>query len=253
MDFRITKLDGIVQFQITRPHIHNAVNHEVITGLTDFLDELEKEDVHFGVITGEGNQTFCSGGDLSVFHSIQTTAEAWQIHHRMAEILYRLATQPVPVIALVNGTAIGGGAEIASACDYRLVLRSAKAGFVQGRLAITSGWGGTTLLQEKGIAYDKLLRFTSEAEPLPIEELEKLGWVTEAYEGDKWAALSNFIKRMKKHHPSVAKSYKLLMTERLRQEPIYTRIMKEAQICSELWEQEAHHQAVQDFLSRKKK
>lgn len=252
MSFRIDQLNGIVQFQITRPDIHNAVNHEVIDGFALFLERLKQPDVHFGVITGEGNKSFCSGGDLSVFHSLQTEQQAWEIHHRMATLLYELAIQPVPVIALINGTAIGGGAEIASACDYRLIHTDAKAGFVQGRLAITSGWGGTTLLHEKGMRYDWLLKMTSDAKPLDAKELVSIGWATEVYEGDKWVALSQFLSQMKLHHPSVAKGYKQLLTAPLRKPEVKQRILDEARMCAVLWEQEPHHEAVAAFLNRKK-
>ncbi|MFA1641474.1 enoyl-CoA hydratase/isomerase family protein [Chryseomicrobium imtechense] len=252
MSFRITKLDGIVQFQITRPEIHNAVNHEVVDGFALFIEQLAQEDVQFGVVTGEGDKAFCSGGDLSVFHSLRTEQQALEIHERMATLLYKLATQPVPVIALVNGTAIGGGAEIASACDYRLVSEHARAGFVQGTLAITSGWGGTTFLQLKGIPYDKLLKFTTEAKPLPADELKDLGWATSVYSGDKWAAVADFVKQMKQLHPSVAKSYKTLLTTELRKPEVYERVLDEARMCAKLWELDAHHEAVDRFLARKK-
>ncbi|MFC4354357.1 enoyl-CoA hydratase/isomerase family protein [Chryseomicrobium palamuruense] len=252
MSFRIDQLNGILQFQITRPHIHNAVNHEVIEGLTLFIERMKQPDVHFGVITGEGDKAFCSGGDLSVFHSLVTEAEAWEVHNRMAMLLYELAVQPVPVIALINGTAIGGGAEIASACDYRLIKKTAKAGFVQGRLAITSGWGGTTLLHEKGMRYDHLLQLTTEAEPLPADRLVDIGWATEVYDGDKWAALSKFVHKMKAHHPTVAKAYKELLTTKLREAKVKERILNEARQCAVLWEKEPHHAAVAQFLNRKK-
>lgn len=252
MSFRIDQLNGIVQFQITRPHIHNAVNHEVIEGLALFIERLNQPDVHFGVITGEGDKAFCSGGDLSVFHALETEAEAWEIHQQMATLLYELAVQPVPVIALINGTAIGGGAEIASACDYRLIDRRAKAGFVQGRLAITSGWGGTTLLHEKGMRHDLLLQMTTEADVLSAERLRDIGWATAIYEGDKWAALSHFLTKMKAHHPSVSRAYKTLLTTKLREPQVKARMLAEARTCAVLWEKEPHHAAVAEFLNRKK-
>ncbi len=73
---------------------------------------------------------------------------------KMGKILYDIATLPVPTIALINGAAVGGGCEIATACDFRLVAKDAKCGFIQGTLGITSGWGGGTYLFESGLKHD---------------------------------------------------------------------------------------------------
>ena len=76
----------------------------------------------------------------------------------------QIATLPIPVIALVNGAAVGGGCEIAMACDYRVVSTKAKAVSSKERLAITTGWGGATLLFEKDGKHDRVFRLLSEAE-----------------------------------------------------------------------------------------
>ena len=96
----------------------------------------------------------------------------------------------MPVIALVNGAAVGGGCELAIACDYRIVSSSAKAGFIQGTLAITTGWGGATLLFEKDGKHDRVFRLLSEAEVHTADQLLEAGWATEIYEGNAGRGLS---------------------------------------------------------------
>ncbi len=145
MSYTIDNHDGIMTFTINREEKRNAVNDEVMNGLQEVITYIRgHEDVRFLVVTGAGDKSFCSGGgDLSEFHSLETEDEAFGMLSKMGgKILYDLATLPVPTIALINGTAVGGGGcEIATACDFRLVASHAKCGFIQGTLAITSGWG----------------------------------------------------------------------------------------------------------------
>ena len=156
----------------------------------NLLDQVEKDStIAYAVITGAGDQAFCSGGDLSEYHSLRTAAEAFPMLSRMAGLLFRLATLPMPVIALVNGTAVGGGCELAMACDYRVVSSKAKAGFIQGTLAITTGWGGATLLFEKDGKHDRVFRLLSEAKVHTAAEMLEVEWASEVYEGDAEAGL----------------------------------------------------------------
>ena len=119
----------------------------VMVGVEEFNEQVKIEyAIHVAVLTGEGNEAFFAGGDLSEVHKLRTAQETFPILSSMADLLYKLSTLPMPVIALVNGVAVGGGCEIAMACDYRLISSKAKAGFIQGTLSITTGWGGATLL-----------------------------------------------------------------------------------------------------------
>ena len=250
MSYLITFDEGIATFTIDRPEVRNAVNTGVVNGLESFLDQIEKNPaVSIAVITGSGEQAFCSGGDLSEYHSLRSAEESFPMLSRMAGLLYRLATLPMPTIALVNGTAVGGGCELATACDYRLVSIKARAGFIQGTLAITTGWGGATLLFEKDGKHDRVLRLLSEARVHTAEEMLAFEWATEIYEGTAKEGLAQFLEKMSQIHSTVHKAYKTIAVRKWTADFIRDRMLEEARQCSILWESEAHHEAVARFLA----
>lgn len=252
MAFEIKKENGIATFKIHRPERKNAISTEVANGLELFLDEVEKdEEVAYVVVTGSEG-AFCSGGDLAEYQSLWTAEDAFPMLSRMAELLYRLSTLPIPSIALINGTAVGGGCEIATACDYRVMSSEAKAGFIQGTLAITTGWGGATFLYEKGLQHDAYLKLLSEAKLQTASAMKKLGWATALYEGDAEEGLTKFLNDMAHIHPTVHRAYKKVAIRKWEASSLYDRVREEAEICSVLWESEAHHGAVAKFLEKKK-
>lgn len=254
MAYLLEHKEGIVTFTINREDKRNAVNDEVMNGLQEAITYVEQNDnVRFFVITGAGERSFCSGGDLSVFHALQTEDEAFGMLSKMAKILYKLATLPVPTIALINGTAVGGGCEIATACDFRLIANHAKAGFIQGTLAITSGWGGGTYLFERGLRHDQALKMLVDAKAYDAQTLYDIGWAMDVFYGTKQEALVDFIDDMRKIHPSVHQAYKEIELRKWRERHMYERVMEEVRTCAKLWESDAHHQAVNDFLTKPKK
>lgn len=253
MAYQIDFKDQVAIFTIDRPERKNAISTEVADGLEAFLDQLEgRLDLSFAVVTG-ADRVFCSGGDVAEYQSLITAEDARPMLHRMARLLYRLTSLPMPVIALIDGVAVGGGCEIATACDYRLMTRGAKAGFIQGTIALTTGWGGATLLFEKLQKQDDVLRLLSEAKVHTAEELHRLGWVTDLYEGDKFAALQQFLKTQNQINRNVHQTYKKIWKSKLEVADVEVRMLEEAENCAVLWESEAHHEAVQRFLTKSSK
>lgn len=254
MDYLIAVEDGIATFTINRPDKRNAINTAVMDGFDLFFQKInEDETISFAVITGAGDEAFCSGGDLSEFHDLRTASQAFPMLSRMADILYKVATLQVPVIALVNGSAVGGGCEIAIACDYRVIATHTKAGFIQGTLAITTGWGGATLLFEKDGKHDRVFRLLSEATVYNAEQLLAVEWATEVFEGSAATGLSNFLEKMKMIHPSVHRAYKKVAVRKWTADFMRDRMIEEARQCALLWEADAHHEAVDRFFQKKKK
>ncbi len=254
MAYLISENEGIVTFTIDRQEKRNAVNDEVMNGLKKVITYVkEQNNVRFLVVTGAGEKSFCSGGDLSEFHTLETEDQAFRMLSKMGHILYELATLKVPTIALINGAAVGGGCEIATACDFRLIASHAKAGFIQGTLAITSGWGGGTYLFERGLRHDRALKMLVDAKPYDAQLLYEIGWAMRVFEGSKEQALDEFIAEMRKIHPSVHQAYKEIELRKWRERNMYERVMEEVRACAKLWESEAHHEAVNSFLTKSKK
>lgn len=250
MVYKIDTADGIMTFTIDRPEIRNAINDEVMQGLEELVDRATSELPRLVIITATGDRAFCSGGDLSVFHALETEEEAYPMLKRMGDVLYGIKTLPVPVAALVNGAAVGGGCEIATACDYRLVRSHVKAGFIQGTLAITSGWGGGTYLFE-ALQHDHALKMLSEARLYSADELLANGWATAIIQGE--GDIENFLESFRNVLPEVHRAYKEMAVRKWQATNLKERVEAEIRHCSRLWASDAHHAAVAHFLKKSKK
>ncbi|MFE7741217.1 enoyl-CoA hydratase/isomerase family protein [Nocardia sp. NPDC057455] len=135
---------GLAVVTINRPHARNAI-------APGTMDELEKaidaaSEAGALVITGAGDRAFVSGGDLKELAALRTEEQAAGMARRMRGICDRLAAFPGPVIAALNGHALGGGAEVAVAADIRIAADDIKIGFNQVSLAIMPAWGGAERL-----------------------------------------------------------------------------------------------------------
>ncbi|WP_406444702.1 enoyl-CoA hydratase/isomerase family protein [Streptomyces sp. NBC_00631] len=136
--------DGLAVLTIDRPHARNAISLAT-------MDELEKAlDAAAGaralVIRGAGDRAFVSGGDLKELAAIRTEDEAAAMAWRMRGLCDRIAGFPAPVVAALNGHALGGGAEVAVAADIRVAADDIRIGFNQVTLAIMPAWGGAERL-----------------------------------------------------------------------------------------------------------
>ncbi|WP_342430497.1 enoyl-CoA hydratase/isomerase family protein [Neobacillus sp. FSL H8-0543] len=241
---------GYLLFTITRNEKRNAINYDVMAGLIHAIDRAKEPDIKALVITGVGDRAFCSGGDLSVFHALRTKEEAYTMLSKMAGILYSLLTLPKPTIALINGTVIGGGCELIAACDFRLAREGIKAGFVQGKQAITTGWGGGTIVTEK-LPSIHSMKLLMEAEIQTAEFLKEIGYIDKLYKEDSLIACERFLEKLLSVDLSVLESYKMMLIRKWEEGNLRERIEKEVRNCSVLWESEAHHEHVQKFNDKK--
>ncbi len=235
---------GVCTFTINRPEVRNAINYEVIEELSEAITFVESnKQVKVFVITGAGDRAFCSGGDLSVFHQLHTKEEALGMLTKMGEVLYRLFTLPVITVAYINGVAVGGGCEIATACDFRFARKGIKLGFVQGKIGITTGWGGATMLREK-LPYDKALKLLASAKVILAEEAQKIGFVHELVEDTIEPLMEAYISQS----PEVLRAYKQAVSKKfscLRED-----FFREIEACATLWESPEHIEAVNQFLKK---
>jgi enoyl-CoA hydratase/carnithine racemase len=133
---------------IERPRSRNAIGLNTMGELEAALDEAALQNISVLVLRGGGDRAFISGGDLKELSAIRDLQGASGMASRMRRLLDRISTFPVPVLAAVNGHALGGGAEVAVACDIRIAADDIKIGFTQVKLAIMPAWGGAERLAE---------------------------------------------------------------------------------------------------------
>lgn len=248
--YTIEKRDkGYLLFTITRSEKRNAINYDVMHGLSEAIQLANDPEVKALVITGSGERAFCSGGDLSVFHALDTKEEAYKMLAKMSEILYSLVTLPKPTLGLMNGHAVGGGCEVLTACDYRIARIGTKAGFVQGKQAITTGWGGGTILSEK-LPPSRAMKLLMEADLKPVEELKEAGFIDEIFAATPIEACEEFLNKVLTIDAGVLQSYKLILIRKWKESKLRERMEDEVRNCSILWESDAHHSYVNNFLGK---
>ncbi|NLI53628.1 MAG: enoyl-CoA hydratase [Clostridiales bacterium] len=138
---RLERSGNVATITIDRPDALNALNDAVLDDLAAALDALEQKDRCL-IITGSGSKSFVAGADIAVMRS-QNKAEAMAFGKKGSDLFRRIEALPMPVIAAVNGYALGGGFELAMACDIRIASESAVFALPEVTLGIIPGFGGT--------------------------------------------------------------------------------------------------------------
>ncbi len=197
--------DGVAVVTVDRPDALNALDLPTLTELRDRLLELSvDESARVVVLTGTGDRAFIAGADIKYMSRLDVRgATEWgELGHSCGRLL---ETMPKPTIAAINGFALGGGCEMALACDLRYAARTAKLGQPESNLAIIPGWGGTQRLARVcglGVAKDLILtgRLVDADEALriglvsavyePAELLERVGEVARGLAAKSPAALA---------------------------------------------------------------
>ncbi|MFQ5829893.1 MAG: enoyl-CoA hydratase/isomerase family protein [Candidatus Methylomirabilia bacterium] len=175
---RLEREDGVVVLIINRPEVKNALDLRTIEVFSEVVDGLAQDpSLRVAVVTGSAG-TFISGGDLKDFLSLDDSEAGKRMARRTQSVLARLEALEVPVIAAIEGLALGGGAEVALACDMRIVAESAQMAFKQVSLGIMVGWGGGQRLLRL-VGRSRALRLLLTGLTLTAEEAAKIGLVDE--------------------------------------------------------------------------
>ena len=167
---------------ISREKALNALNSQVLDELNETLDNVDLNTVRCLVLTGAGEKSFVAGADIGEMSTL-TKAEGEAFGKKGNDVFRKLETFPIPVIAAVNGFALGGGCEISMSCDIRLCSANAVFGQPEVGLGITPGFGGTQRLARlvsPGMA--KQLIYT--ARNIKAPEAYRIGLVNEVFEAE---------------------------------------------------------------------
>lgn len=166
---------GILTLTINRPDQRNALRMDLLDALGETLAAHADDDaVRCAVITAAGDRCFAAGGDLKELDAIRTPEHAEAMSKRGRTALDQVRRFPLPVIAALNGLALGGGAELAMACDLRVAVADAEIGFLQGQLNVTTAWGGGIDLVA-AVGTRRALELLAGARRIPASEAASLG------------------------------------------------------------------------------
>jgi enoyl-CoA hydratase len=172
---------GVAVLTVNRPDALNAFDVDTLTALRDHLRELaEDSEARVVVVTGAGERAFAAGADIKYMSGLDVDgAKEWgNLGH---EVGHLLETMPKPTIAAINGFALGGGCEVALACDFRYASSNAKLGQPEVNLGIIPGWGGTQrLARAVGIGLAKELILTGRV--IDAHEALRIELVNAVYE-----------------------------------------------------------------------
>lgn len=171
----------VARLTINRPDVRNAMNRATLQAFHDHLDALTEEEVRVLIITGTGG-AFSAGADLREVQTL-SPAEGRAFSQAGHALFQRIEQLPYPVLAALNGHALGGGCELACACDLRYAAASARLGQPESKVGMIPGWGGTFRLPRIiGIAATKELVFTGRL--VDAQTAHAMGLVNQVFEDD---------------------------------------------------------------------
>ena len=184
MEFITYEVEGqIGLITINRPKALNALNSAVLDELDKTLDAVDQEAIRCLILTGAGEKSFVAGADIGEMSTL-TKAEGEAFGKKGNDVFRKLETFPIPVIAAVNGFALGGGCEISMSCDIRICSENAVFGQPEAGLGITPGFGGTQRLA-RIVGTGKAKEMIYGARNIKAEEAYRIGLVNNVYPAEE--------------------------------------------------------------------
>lgn len=241
------RIDRVEVLTLNRPERLNALDRELLSLLAEAVGAARADrGVSCLIVTGAGERAFSAGADITAFASL-TALEAEELMRYGQEVFAQVEACPKPVIAAVNGYALGGGLELALACDLRIASASAKLGQPEITLANLPGWGGTQRLPRiVGEAAAKDMIFTGRL--VDAAEALALRLVTRVAGGSALDAALELGSELSGHAPSaLALAKQAIHASRLPGESGYAVERQGVGLC---FTTQAQHDAVREFTSR---
>lgn len=243
--------DGVLEVIINRPEKRNALSRAVLDELRRvFVEASENDTLRVATLAGAGELSFAAGGDLNELASVKGRTAAAEMAENAKSALAAIRRFPLPVIAALNGDALGGGAELAVACDMRVAASHARIGFIQGKLNISTAWGGgVDLMRLVGPA--RALQLLSSAEIVTAEAAQAIGLINSvAAPDERFAeAVDRFVAPFRRQAPQVLRAFKALsIAHRHLDREAADRM--ETDLFSGTWAHPDHDAAVERLMQR---
>lgn len=238
---RSERVEGTVVWTIDRPEAKNALDLATIAELTAALSE--PSDARAVIITGAGD-AFVSGGDLRELRGRDSRHDAEALTDAGYGLMSAIAKAPFPVIAALNGVAIGGGAELAVACDLRIAAPTVRIAFKQVRMGVTTSWGTNGRLREL-VGHGAASRLLLTAVDVGAKKAKKLGLIDEIADDPRAEAVAWAGEIAKAPASAIA------ATKRLLRAPLAEVRTMERFLFVDTWSSDEHKAAVEAWFARR--
>src|SRR3954470_1558683 len=251
MSIDVRREGRVALLTVNRPEVLNALSTEILEELhSEILDLSRDASVGAIVLTGAGDRAFIAGADIAEL-ATKTPLEARAYGELGQDVAHRLETMRKPTIAAVNGYALGGGCELALACDIRLCSENAQFGQPEINLGIIPGWGGTQrLARATNIGYAKELILTGRM--VDADEALERGLVQHVYPiGELMARAMELAQQMASKSP-VALYYAKESTNRALHGDIGGNLVHEADLYSLMFSTEDAKEGMRAFVEKRK-
>lgn len=247
----LEKKGNVAIATIDRPKALNALNSEVLKDLNTLVDEVNAdEEIRVLILTGSGEKAFVAGADIGEMSNL-TKEEGEAFGKRGNDAFRKLETLPIPTIAAVNGYALGGGCELAMACDIRISSDTAVFGQPETGLGITPGFGGTQRLARLvGPGMAKQLIYS--ARNIKADEALRIGLVNAVYPAEElMPAAEKLAETIAKNAPIAVRACKQAINEGL-ELPMDEAIVLEEKLFGSCFETEDQKEGMGAFLEKRK-
>lgn len=241
--------DKIAVITINRPEALNALNSQVLDDLNAAFDSIDVNVVRAVVLTGAGEKSFVAGADIGEMSTL-TKAEGEAFGKKGNDVFRKIEEFPLPVIAAVNGFALGGGCEISMSCDIRICSENAMFGQPEVGLGITPGFGGTQRLARLiGAGMAKQLIYT--ARNIKADEAYRIGLVNAVYPQEELlAAAEKMASQIAANAPIAVRACKKAINDGL-QTDIDAALVIEEKLFGSCFETEDQKEGMANFLRKK--
>jgi enoyl-CoA hydratase len=242
--------DGIGQITIQRPEARNALTWQAMEEFSEAVDRAAATpDLRAVLVTGSGG-AFCAGGDLFELDGYLTRLDGVRLSALMADALDRLEAIPVPTIAAIEGPALGGGAEIALACDLRVMADGASLGMMHVRLAISPAWGGGQRLLRL-VGYARALEWLAAGRVFAASEALEAGLASRtAARGQALLEARALAELLAANDIGAVRVAKSIIRAGVSLPPAEAARL-ERDLFADLWAAEAHREASAAFVARR--
>ncbi|MDH7563695.1 MAG: enoyl-CoA hydratase-related protein [Candidatus Bathyarchaeota archaeon] len=248
---KLERDQSVLWITLNRPHRLNSFNDVLLEELADALDTAEKDpSIRCLVITGDGDRAFSAGADVTMFPKA-TPAKAEEFSRIGQKVFGKVEEMSKPVIAAINGFALGGGLELALACDFRIAAEHAELGSPEIMLGLIPGWGGTQrLVRIVGLAKAKEMILLGSR--LKADEALKAGLVHKVVHFEKLRDETKTLAQRLAEGPPVAMKYAKHALNFGTQVPLEAGLRLEAGLMGLTFSTEDLKEGVEAFMSRRK-